>query len=253
VQKDLIAAGDIPAALGLLSRLPLRIDTATATARGANAAWAFPVAGLVLGTMGAFAGALALSLGLPAALAAAVVLGVQAVVTGAMHEDGLADSVDGIWGGWDRARRLAIMKDSHIGTYGVLALILSVLIRWSALSVLIGLGWLWPGVIAVACISRAPMAAVMSALPNARDGGLSRSVGRPAAATAWLALGIALLVSILLLGTVTFAVFLGVGAVTLGWAALAHGKIGGQTGDILGATQQLAEVAALLALVAVLT
>ncbi len=73
-------------------------------------------------------------LGLGSGIVAAMVLAAQAMITGAMHEDGLADTADGLWGGWDKARRLEIMKDSHIGTYGVMALILTVLVRWSALA-----------------------------------------------------------------------------------------------------------------------
>ena len=67
----------------------------------------------------------------------------QALATGALHEDGLADSVDGFWGGATRERRLEIMKDSRIGSYGALALILSVLIRWTALSALLAEGSAW--------------------------------------------------------------------------------------------------------------
>jgi adenosylcobinamide-GDP ribazoletransferase len=251
-KDDLVAAKDIAAALGLLSRLPVPLDTAAATARGARAAWAFPVAGLFLGIGAASAGAVALWLGLPPALAAVVVVAVQVTLTGAMHEDGLSDSADGLWGGWDRARRLAIMKDSRTGTYGVIALVLSLLVRWVALWTLIGAGWLWPAVIATACISRAPMVALMAALPHARDGGLSRSVGRPSRDTALLALGVAILVAVILLGSWTFVLVLTTGATSLGWAAIAKAKIGGQTGDILGATQQICEIVTLMTLVALL-
>lgn len=76
-----------------------------------------------MGALSALAGWLAFALDTPAGFAAAAVLAAHALVTGAMHEDGLADTADGLWGGWDKARRLEIMKDSHIGSYGV-ALIL---------------------------------------------------------------------------------------------------------------------------------
>ncbi len=116
------------------------MDTVAATARGALAAWAYPLVGVVVGGLGAVTGALALWLGLPAPLAAGLVLLAMIAVTGALHEDGLADTADGFWGGWDRARRLEIMKDSQIGSYGVIALILSLGLRWSALGVLIAHG-----------------------------------------------------------------------------------------------------------------
>jgi hypothetical protein len=140
------------------------------------------------GGLAALAGGLALALGVAPGAAAAVAVGTQAMVTGALHEDGLADSADGLWGGWDKTRRLAIMKDSHIGTYGVLALILVMLLRWTALAALFAQGTPWAALIAAGALSRAPMAVLMAALPNARGTGLSHSVGRPdgvTAATAW--------------------------------------------------------------------
>ena len=247
-KDDIVTMGDIPAALGLLTRLPVRVDTAAAMERGARAAWAWPVAGLIVGVLAAAAGTAALRLGLTPAVAAGLVLAVQIIVTGAMHEDGLADSADGLWGGWDKARRLEIMKDSRIGTYGVLALILSVGLRWSALQMLISFGLLWPAVVLSAMLSRLPMVALMHALPAARTSGLSRSVGTPPRSTLVLATGLALGATLLLVGPWALALALAVGGVSLVWATIAMAKIGGQTGDILGTAQQLAEITALLTL-----
>jgi adenosylcobinamide-GDP ribazoletransferase len=235
-------AFDVLAALGLLTRLPITVDGVRATARGAAAAWAWPLAGALVGLIGGLAGAAALGLGLPAGLAAALTLATQALVTGAMHEDGLADSADGLWGGWDRARRLAIMKDSHIGTYGVLALVLSLIARWSALMALLPLPGALAILVAVGGLSRAPMAVLMAWLPNARDGGLSHSVGRPEAATAALASVVAFGLAFGLLGAVALPAALLIAGATLAFGAYARRRIGGQTGDILGAAQQLAEV-----------
>jgi len=127
-----IRTGDIPAAIGLLSRLPVPVDTDLATRRGARAAWAYPLAGLVVGALAGLVAQVALWLGLPPSIAALLALAAMIAITGALHEDGLADSADGLWGGWDRARRLEIMKDSRIGTYGVLALGLTLLLRAAA-------------------------------------------------------------------------------------------------------------------------
>lgn len=251
-QERIVSRSDVAAALGLLSRLPVRVDMAAARARGPRAAWAFSVAGLALGLIAALAGTLAGALGLPPPLAAAVVLVVLVVTTGAMHEDGLADSADGLWGGWDRERRLAIMKDSRTGAYGVIALVLSLLMRWAALVPLIEAGWLWAAVLAAACLSRAAMVGVMAALPNARADGLSRGVGRPPAAAALVAGALALALALAAAGLAAVPAALGAGAAALGWAAVARAKIGGQTGDILGATQQLTEIVVLLVLVALL-
>jgi adenosylcobinamide-GDP ribazoletransferase len=243
-------AFDVMAGLGLLTRLPIRIDGARAARRGAAAAWAWPLVGAAVGLLAALAAWLALTLGASPAIAAAVALGTQMMATGALHEDGLADSADGLWGGWDKARRLAIMKDSHIGTYGVLALLIVTLIRWSALTTLFATGPAWAALIAAGALSRAPMAVLMAALPNARGSGLSQSVGRPSAIVAGNAIVVALALGVLAAGPGILAALLPVAATTLALGWLARQRIGGQTGDILGAAQQLAEAAFLATLAA---
>ena len=247
--NTLFQLADIPAALGLLSRLPVKTDST----RGAAAAWAFPVVGLLLGALAAAIGWVALAIGLPVNLTAGIIVAVQIVLTGAMHEDGLADSVDGLWGGWDKARRLEIMKDSHIGTYGVIALVISLILRWAALTAIINAGMLFLGIIAVAAVSRTPMVLIMAMMPHARDGGLSASVGSVGMRTAGAAVGIALGAAILLLGWSGIAVVLAVAIVGIAVAVISRHKIGGQTGDILGATQQLSEIVALLTLTTILS
>ncbi|PJE26204.1 Cobalamin synthase [Pseudooceanicola marinus] len=237
---------DLLSALGLLSRLPLPAHEG----RGAPAAWAYPLAGAVLGGPAALAGLLALALSLPPQLAALICLGTSVMVTGALHEDGLADVADGVWGGFDRARRLEIMKDSRIGAYGVIALVLSLLARWSALSLLFatpGAAW---AVIAAAALSRAAMPALMAALPHARDTGLSRAVGRCSVPVAALAAFIGAVLALILLGWIALPALLVAALVTLALARIASAKLGGQTGDVLGAAQQLAEIAVLLVLIA---
>lgn len=237
---------DILAALALLSRLPLPDHRP----RGAAAAWAWPVAGAIVGGIAAAAGGIALLLGLPPAPAAALALAVQALITGALHEDGLADSFDGLWGGRDRAARLAIMKDSRIGSYGVLALVFVTLLAWSALSTLAAQGLMLPALVAAGAISRVPMAAIQSALPNARGTGLSQVVGRPGGATVALAAGAAALIAAFAAGWAMPAMALAAALPALWIARAAHARIGGQTGDILGAAQQMAFAAALLAMAA---
>ncbi len=245
-------AFDILAGLGLLTRLPVRIDGTRAAARGAQAAWAWPITGLVVGAAGALAGAVALGLGVAPPAAAALVLAAQMMLTGALHEDGLADTADGLWGGWDKARRLAIMKDSQIGTYGVLALLMVTLLRWTALAALMTTGTPWAALIAAGALSRAPMAVVMAALPNARGSGLGHSVGRPSAIVAGNAVVVAVILATLALGLPALGLAALVAVPTLALAMIARARIGGQTGDILGASQQLAEAAVLTALAALL-
>lgn len=239
---------DIRTALTLLTRLP--ISAGAPSPRMAEAAWAFPLAGLVLALLAGLITSIALWLGLSPALSAVLLLATLTVTTGAMHEDGLADTADGFWGGWDREKRLAIMKDSHIGTYGVLALILSFAARWAALTVLISQGnWLGP-LIATACLSRAAMPVLMHALPNARETGLSHHAGRPGRDTVLLGIACAGLIALLCTGA-TVITLAAIAALTVALVgSVARAKIGGQTGDVLGAAQQITEITLLAALAA---
>ncbi|WP_299678914.1 adenosylcobinamide-GDP ribazoletransferase [uncultured Roseobacter sp.] len=242
---------DILLAGTLLSRVPLPHLSEATFARGAQAAWAYPIAGAGLGAIAGLVASLCLALGLPAVFAAGALLITLMVLTGAMHEDGLGDTADGFWGGFEPARRLEIMRDSHTGTYGILALILITGLRWSAYAALLPLGVL--PVIAVAALSRAGMPCLMAALPHARDDGLSKSVGRPDVPTAVLGLGVALLLAGLCVGGAAIGGLLAILAATAVVGAIARSKIGGQTGDVLGAAQQISELFALAAFILLLT
>jgi len=239
---------DLGVAFALLTRLPLPHVQEQAFARQAKTVWAFPIVGVVVALLAAGAGISALWLGLPATVAAGVVLVVQILVTGAMHEDGLADTADGLWGGWTRERRLEIMKDSAIGTYGVLALVLVVGLRWSALTTLIPLGF--GPVVAAAVLSRAVLPVLMTNLPHARDGGLSHSVGAPRRGPSLASVLLGLVIGTVAVGSMTWLAALCTAVAAAVVARLAMSRIGGQTGDILGATQQSAELAVLLSLAA---
>lgn len=236
---------DVATALALLTRLPTPGGDHT---RSSQAAWAYPLAGLVVGTIAALTGAIATGLGLAAAITAGLILIAGVLTTGAMHEDGLADSADGLWGGWDPARRLEIMKDSQIGTYGVLALILSFGLRWTALTMLIDTGQFAGAILAAAVLSRAPMTALMCALPHARSDGLSHSTGKATLRAAQIAASLALILGLLCIGLTVIPVAIAIMLTTIIIALIAKAKIGGQTGDILGATQQVSEIIALIVL-----
>ncbi|MCF2870157.1 adenosylcobinamide-GDP ribazoletransferase [Octadecabacter sp. G9-8] len=250
--SSLMVLSDVPAALGLLSRLPVRVDTQRATARGAKAAWAYPLAGLILALIACAVGQIALWAGLTPALTAGLVLATLVIITGAMHEDGLADAADGLWGGWDTARRLAIMKDSSIGAYGVIALTLGLGLRWHALTLAIDHNLLWHAVIAAAMLSRAVMVPIMARLPHARDTGLSHSVGRPGKTPARIAEGTAIIATLIMFQLGGLWLIAAALLTATACALIAKAKIGGQTGDILGATQQVSEIAILLTLTATL-
>ena len=232
------------ASMSLLTRLPLPALRPKAYAAAPEMVWAYPLVGALLGGMAALAGLFAIALGLPPNIAAGIALAVYMLVTGAMHEDGLADTCDGFWGATERARRLEIMKDSQIGTYGVLGLIISVGLRWIAVA---GLLVTAPAaLIAAAALSRSLLPMVMATTPHARDSGLSHSVGQPTPAMAALALLAGLLVALLCGGSVAFGALVLAGLAVAALRLVAFRKIGGQTGDVLGASQQLGEAAVLV-------
>lgn len=242
---------DLAVALMLLTRLPLpRLPDAWFADQG-RAAWAFPLAGLAVAAPAAALAWGAQALGAGAWVAAGLCLAVQVTLSGAMHEDGLADTADGLWGGADPARRLEIMRDSRIGTYGVIALILGLGLRWGALAALLGAGHFWAPV-AAAMLSRGLMPSVMAALPSARRDGLARGVGAVSWPVAALALGLGVGAMALVAGSAAVPAVLAAALAVAGLARQARARIGGQTGDILGAVQQLAEIAALVAMQAAL-
>ena len=241
------ALRDIAACIGFYTRLPL--PAFEMPAHGfANAQWAAPLVGLVVGALCGAVLAGVMALGLPATIAAALALAAGTLVTGGLHEDGLADVADGFGGGSTREKKLAIMKDSRIGSYGVAALILSILLRWTALSSL-GLAAI-PALVIAHTASRALMPALMRLSPPARENGLSAGAGQPSKGTVLVALAIG---GVLLLvpgpGFALIAVPLLVAALFfIKW--LAEKQIGGQTGDVLGTLQQLAETIVLIVAVA---
>lgn len=239
---------DLPAALGLLSRLPIRVNGDLATRRGANAAWAWPIAGLVIGAIGGVAAIFTLWLGLPLPLAAVVTLTLYILITGALHEDGLADCADGFWGGYTRERRLEIMKDSRIGAYGVIAIALSLAARLFALMTVLAAPFPLISLMAVGVLSRMPMVILMGTMPNARGSGLANTVGRPPLLTIWIAVVLSVGIGGTLLGAALLPTLISISLITLVLALVARRKISGQTGDVLGASQQLAEIAALFTL-----
>jgi adenosylcobinamide-GDP ribazoletransferase len=229
-------------ALALLTRLPVRF--AAGQEPGAALPW-LPIVGGLLGVFTALVYMLGL-LVLPAVVAAAVAIAVLVAVTGALHEDGLADAVDAWGGGSTREETLRVLDDPRIGTYGVLALVLSVLLRVTSIATLSPSAAL-VGLPAVHAMSRAATVAVMAVSPAARDSGLGARYSISATPLrAAVAVGVALLLSIALLGPWTAVAV--VIALVLAWMArrVAMRRIGGVTGDVLGAIEQLVEVALLL-------
>ncbi|WP_419758437.1 adenosylcobinamide-GDP ribazoletransferase [Acidisoma sp.] len=240
---------DLVAAFGLLTRLPLPRE-ATASSSGASV-WAWPVVGLVIGLIGAAAYALAWRAGLSALLAALLAVTATVVATGGFHEDGLADTTDGIGGGATPEKRLMIMKDSRIGSFGALALIASVGLRVGALAQLAEPRLVAAALIVAAVLGRSAMPGVVLLSPPARTGGLGAALGALDRRRLIIGGVIALLACLLLERP---HVMLEALLVTLMAAAAMAGvgvrSLGGYTGDTLGATEQLVECAVLMVLAA---
>jgi adenosylcobinamide-GDP ribazoletransferase len=240
-------AEELEASIVFCTRLPLLRATPLTGHSLSREAWAFPVAGIVVGLIGAIVYGIAHRLGLPPWPAAALSVAATMLATGCLHEDGLADTADGFGGGNTREQKLAIMRDSHIGAYGVCALAMSLVLRVGALASLPSAHAVVWALIASHAAARATMPALMLLLPPARNDGLSFDAGRPPGETVAAAavIGFLILIFGLRFGRGLLALIaLAVVAPFVAW--LAKRQIGGQTGDVLGALEQVSEVAVLL-------
>jgi adenosylcobinamide-GDP ribazoletransferase len=234
-------------ALTLLTRIPMPPARAGDSAALGRAVWAYPLVGALVGGMGAAAFAAARALGVPADAAAWLALAVMVLATGCFHEDGLADFWDGIGGGRTIARKLEIMRDSRIGSYGAAALILSFGLRASLVSSLDGHGLAEAGLVAAGLLGRTAIAAVLAILPPARDDGLAATAAAPPAGRVAVALAWPVLLLTILPVQAVFVFCLAAG-LAAGWMiALMRRQIEGYTGDGLGATEQTVELAVLIA------
>src|SRR6516164_6850538 len=237
---------DLKVAVSFSTRLPLNSGSATAGPDLARALWALPIAGACVGLFGAAVYWLAARSGLPPLPAATLSVAATMFATGCLHEDGLADTIDGFGGGTTRERKLEIMRDSRIGTYGVCAMAISLILRATAVASLADPRLVAPALIAAHASARGALPLFMRLLPNARSDGLSAAVGRPpvasiiaagflgALALAWGLAAAGIIGLLLILSAIGF----------VSW--LSGNQIGGQTGDVVGALEQINEVAILL-------
>jgi adenosylcobinamide-GDP ribazoletransferase len=241
---------EIRLATAFLTRLPVPLAADIAQHPVGAAVRAFPLIGLAVGIIGSVAYIIADLFGLSSTIAALLAIASMAIATGALHEDGLADAADGL-GARTREQALAIMRDSRIGTFGVLALFFMLSLRVVALSYAGSTVEAVLLLIAAAAGSRAVIPALMYMLPPARSDGLGWTAGYPdrrrvvdagalgaliVAAALWPTWGL------IAIAAATAA------ACFVGW--LARRRLDGQTGDVLGAAQQIAETAILLSYVA---
>ena len=239
------------AAVGFLTRIPVGGFPYTSDDLRWGTAW-FPLVGLGIGVL--MVGVWLLSTPLGSGTAAALVVAVGVFATGALHEDGLADTADALGGATDRANAQEILKDPRVGSYGVVAVVLSILLRVTLLATV---GPLAPVAILLGqCVSRAAPVWQLTVLPYVSQTGAAKSAafadaGGPQAAVAALwptALLLALLRLDLLAPVDLIAVVAVTAAVGLSTGAWYRARLGGVTGDLLGATQQVTEIGVLMVL-----
>jgi adenosylcobinamide-GDP ribazoletransferase len=239
-------AGDLRIGVLFSTRFPLPHAAPIGGADIARASWALPVIGLAVGALGALAYWVACYFGLPAMVGAALTVAATLAATGGLHEDGLADTFDGLGGG-SRERTLEIMRDSRIGTYGACALVLSLMLRVAALASLAGPGPVALALIAAHAGARAMLPLFLYWVPPARPDGLSADTGRPSPSNVVVAGVLGFVVMLGSLGTARSFAALVLLLVVLGvMRRLCLQQIGGQTGDTVGALEQIGEVAVLL-------
>ena len=232
---------DLLSGFALLTRLPLPNHQGT----GAASAWAWPLVGAVLGALGAALASAALWLGLTPGVTAVLVLALGAMLTGGLHEDGLSDTADGLYGGWTKERRLEIMKDSRVGANGVTSFVLLLLLNWAILLDMPPF-WLVPALFVMPVIGRCMMVGAITCFPYARPEGMGKAFAEYAGKKSlWLAFFLTV-VCVAPWGPLAGAAFLVSAVFTVCFARYITGVLGGLTGDVYGALTLLNEVLVLL-------
>ena len=240
------------AALRFFTRLPVPAWVGHSSEQLNHAARYFSLVGIIVGATGATVTIIA-ALVLP--LSIAILLGMVAtlLVTGAFHEDGLADSIDGFGGGWAKLRILEIMKDSRVGSYGAIAIALLLLTKFTALQELTqqhGALMLAAVLVTAHALSRFASTTLLYALEYVREDELAKSkpLAKQLSTAELLCAAVFGGAPILLLAWFGFAIYslitaiAFVTAITVYAARYFKKHLGGYTGDCLGATQQLTEV-----------
>jgi adenosylcobinamide-GDP ribazoletransferase len=239
-------------ALRFFTRLPVPAWVGHSQDALNHAARYFPLVGILVGAAGALAFALT-AMVLPVTLAIVFSIATTLLVTGAFHEDGLSDAVDGFGGGWSKTQILAIMKDSRIGSYGAIAVALMLLAKFCALLELPD-EWIAPAIVAAHAASRLCSTALIFTLDYVRDDDTSRAkplaqrmgAGSLAVASVFGLAPLALLPWQAALAGLALAVL-------TAWLAARYfvRRIGGYTGDCLGAVQQGTELAMYIGMLAI--
>ncbi|UKV14662.1 adenosylcobinamide-GDP ribazoletransferase [Thalassospiraceae bacterium SW-3-3] len=245
--------GDFWRALALLGRIPVFIPCDFGPKAMARSVWCWPLVGLFMAGIAIIPAYVTEILTGNVMVAAIVATFTLITLTGAMHEDGIADCADGFGGGLDRQRKLDIMRDSRIGTYGVVALVLCLAMRITVLGAAGESSSMAAILIVMATLSRAAMPIVTYVFDPAREDGLGKGAGRPDIRMVAAGIAVALMLVVIVAGALTAfmcLIAMMLGASVVGW--IARHQIGGYTGDVLGMTQIISELFVGIAFIAVL-
>ncbi len=238
---------DLRVALAFYTRIPVPGPRTVEGGALARAAWCTPLAGALIGALAGLAYWIAWRLNLSPFVCATLAVGAALLITGCLHEDGLADMADGFGGGATRERVLAIMHDGRIGAFGTCALAIALLVRIGVLADLPNPGLAGWALVGAPAAARAGLPLVMRLVPPARPDGLAAEAGAPSGERAGVALLIGIVLLVVALGVrnalIASVLMLVAGAILAG---LARRRIGGQTGDVLGAIAQVCECLVLL-------
>jgi adenosylcobinamide-GDP ribazoletransferase len=239
-------------ALGLLTRFPLPTFPSSGEASVSSSFWAYPLAGALVGLASAIVYGLAFSAGFGTTSCVLLTMAAGLLAAGGFHEDGLSDFWDGLGGGQSREAKLIIMRDSRIGSYGVMALVMKLALQASLLVSLqhyAGVTTVAAALIAAEAAARGALIVPLVCLTPARRDGLGAAMKelRPAqvAAAGAIAAAIAIVCLQGLALMLLAGALLGGGVIT----ALAWRFLAGFTGDVLGAAVTTARIAALGALI----
>ncbi|MCH9808193.1 MAG: adenosylcobinamide-GDP ribazoletransferase [Alphaproteobacteria bacterium] len=239
----------------LLTRIPVPRFTVQTKADLGSAFWAYPLVGAGVGAVGALAFAACVALGLSALPAVVAALVAMTFATGAFHEDGLADFADGVGGGLTRDKKLTIMRDSRLGTYGSVALIGYLLLSATLLVEIASSSWqpqfggMAAVFICVGALQRAAIGIPLALLQPARSDGLAFETPAPRIRIVGLAFAIAAVLSLIGLGPGAAASTLAATIMAaLGVTWMSQRYLGGRTGDALGTSASIAAIAVLFAL-----
>lgn len=230
------------ASVAFLTRIPVpgaaRLDAGDV---GRAARW-FPLVGLLLGGLYVVMARL-LAPRLPAEVIAVLVVVAEAAVTGALHFDGLADTMDGFGGGRTRDDVLRIMRDHAVGSYGATALVLLVALKVAVIAALVGRGHVLPWLLLAPVLGRWAIVPLSRFLPYARPSqSVARNIGTAEVVVATLCAAVVVAAA----GTRALGVWLAVAVLAVAWGRFCQRRIGGVTGDTLGASVQFGECLVLL-------